>query len=369
MEVVGSVREATRDGEGHTPVASGYLFKLARSGTPLARWHRRYYVLYSDGLLHSYKTVRSRSHHRTIPVGRQCLRTRFGEETAREGCKRWPRSIPPRLRFSIVNSDRAFHFVCESERELALWRENLKETLRRLAAAPSRWIVDGAEDTHQAHSDEIQPGEILTTCFAAGVSRPTLDEPAVEWEASGGAVMGEEEEEEKSGSGDEEDVWKECGGKRGEGEEVEKSVEREVTQNGYSVVPSDTPSGAEVGVAVDPDVQEVLQSVSWAEEREVGVAGETVQDTMVAEDWKVASLIESSFSDMTSPETTPHEVPMAVAANVPTVSVAAVEETETVSVAVVEETETVSVAAVEKTTETVSVAAVEETETATKVHL
>ncbi len=31
--------EAGRDG--HTAIASGYLYKLARGGTPLSRWHRR----------------------------------------------------------------------------------------------------------------------------------------------------------------------------------------------------------------------------------------------------------------------------------------------------------------------------------------
>lgn len=77
--------------EGHTAVASGYLYKIAHNGSIFAKWHRRYYVLYSDGLLFSYVSDRAKSSNRTIPVGRMCLRMKFGDGTSSEDCRFWPK--------------------------------------------------------------------------------------------------------------------------------------------------------------------------------------------------------------------------------------------------------------------------------------
>ena len=264
------------DGASHRAVASGYLFKLARGGTLLARWHRRYYVLYSDGLLHSYKSVRAGSPHRTIPVGRQCLRTRFGEETAREECGQWPRHIPARLRFSVVNSDRAFHFVCESERELGLWRDNLEETLRRLGPARHDSVGGNVEGkaTVCTRSGATQPEEVITTAIQPG-----------EVITSSIAVTGGGAESEQ---GDEA-----LGERAALGERTGERV--------Y------TPTGPEVGVAVDPEVQAFLQSELWVEE-EVGMT--EGWGVGVAGGCEVDRMIESTFNDVTSPVVTMATVPM-----------------------------------------------------------
>lgn len=124
----------------HTAVASGFLHKLAHNGTPFACWHHRYYVLYSDGLLHSYKSSRARHSHRVIHVGRKCLRVRFGSDTRSDECRRWPKECPRELRFSIINSDREYHFYCESEREFGIWRESLSQILSKLGSAHSSYI-------------------------------------------------------------------------------------------------------------------------------------------------------------------------------------------------------------------------------------
>ena len=123
----------------HTAVASGYLFKVSHEGTPFARWHRRYYVLYSDGLLYSFKNARSRASNRVVPIGRMCLRMKFGEDTTLEDCNSWPKGVPQQLCFSIINSDRSYHFFCESEREFETWRQHLLGTLDKLA---SHWSID-----------------------------------------------------------------------------------------------------------------------------------------------------------------------------------------------------------------------------------
>ena len=124
----------------HTAVASGYLHKLTHNGTPFAGWHQRYYVLYSDGLLRSYKSFRSRNSHRIIHVGRKCLRIRFGSDTRNDECCRWPKGRPRSRCFSIINSDREYHFYCDSEREFVSWRENLQHILGKLGSAHSSYV-------------------------------------------------------------------------------------------------------------------------------------------------------------------------------------------------------------------------------------
>ena len=140
-EVAGMNRSLTTTSlRTHTAVASGYLHKLTHNGTPFARWHQRYYVLYSDGLLRSYKSSRARNSNRVIHVGRKCLRVRFGAETRRDECSRWPKHCPPSLRFSVINSDREYHFYCESEREFVVWRDSLRQILRKLGSAHSSYV-------------------------------------------------------------------------------------------------------------------------------------------------------------------------------------------------------------------------------------
>lgn len=124
----------------HTAVASGFLHKLAHNGTPFARWHQRYYVLYTDGLLRSYKSSRARHSHRVIQVGRKCLRVRFGSDTRSDECNRWPKDCPRELRFSIINIDREYHFYCESEKEFGIWRENLLQILSKLGSAHTSYV-------------------------------------------------------------------------------------------------------------------------------------------------------------------------------------------------------------------------------------
>lgn len=150
----------------HTAVASGFLHKLTHNGTPFARWHQRYYVLYTDGLLCSYKSSRARNSYRIIQVGRKCLRVRFGLDTRNDECNRWPKGVPRALCFSVINSDREYHFYCESEREFAIWRENLLQILGRLGSAHSsyverrhsklngiaNWLGDKSDDEYEASS-------------------------------------------------------------------------------------------------------------------------------------------------------------------------------------------------------------------------
>lgn len=124
----------------HTAVASGFLHKLAHNGSPFACWHQRYYVLYSDGLLRSYKSSRARHSHRVIQVGRKCLRLRFGSDTRSDECRRWPKECPRELRFSIINSDREYHFYCESKRQFGIWRESLSRILSKLGSAHSSYV-------------------------------------------------------------------------------------------------------------------------------------------------------------------------------------------------------------------------------------
>ena len=112
--------------------ASGYLFKLARNKRLFSTWHRRYYVLYSDGTLNSYKHLRSTSINRTIPIGRKGIKILFGEEVGDDDCDSWPRNIPKSLCFSVTNSDRSYHFVCESRREFERWEASLREVMHKV---------------------------------------------------------------------------------------------------------------------------------------------------------------------------------------------------------------------------------------------
>ena len=143
----------------HTAVASGYLFKVSHNGTPFARWHRRYYVLYSDGLLYSFKNARSKAFDRVIPVGRMCLRMKFGSETSSEDCASWPKSVSQKLFFSIINSDRAYHFFCESEKEFDSWQQHLLGTLDKLSSSGSHWPVDRG-DTKRDSQKERETAQI-----------------------------------------------------------------------------------------------------------------------------------------------------------------------------------------------------------------
>ena len=143
----------------HTAVASGYLFKVSHNGTPFARWHRRYYVLYSDGLLFSFKNARSKAFDRVIPVGRMCLRMKFGSETSSEDCASWPKSVSQKLCFSIINSDCAYHFFCESEREFDSWQQHLLGTLDKLSSSGSHWAVN-REDTKRDSQKERETAQI-----------------------------------------------------------------------------------------------------------------------------------------------------------------------------------------------------------------
>jgi len=138
-------------------IVSGYLHKLAHS--VLKTWHLRYYVLYSNGLLYSYHSDRSQSSHRIIPVGRLCLRLRFEKDTSKGDCRSWPKRVPVGQRFSIINSDRSYHFYTESHTELSKWKHHLQSTLHRLSS-PSQALLDdiaAAETTpneHKAISDD-----------------------------------------------------------------------------------------------------------------------------------------------------------------------------------------------------------------------
>lgn len=149
----------------HTAVASGYLFKVSHNGTPFARWHRRYYVLYSDGLLYSFKNARSKAFDRVIAVGRMCLRMKFGAETSAADCASWPKSVSRKLCFSIINSDRAYHFFCESEREFDSWRQHFLGTLDKLASPSSHWAVDwGDMNASEKDAASNHSMELCATC-------------------------------------------------------------------------------------------------------------------------------------------------------------------------------------------------------------
>ena len=137
--------------EQHVAVASGYLHKAAGAGSLLARWHRRYYVLYSDGLLSSFKTERANYPGRVIPVGRLCLRMKFGRETSSEDCSSWPRRVSRELCFSIINTDRSYHFYCEEERAFISWRSKLVQVLNKLSSQASFGVCVG-EPARTYHS-------------------------------------------------------------------------------------------------------------------------------------------------------------------------------------------------------------------------
>lgn len=107
-------------------------------------------MLYSDGLLCSFKNARSSTLQRVIPVGRQCLRMRFGEKTLEGDC-RWPKRVAASLRFSVINSDREYHFCCESERDLAEWQYHLSSTLNKLSR-----VTLSKDDSSDGESDSEQ---------------------------------------------------------------------------------------------------------------------------------------------------------------------------------------------------------------------
>ncbi len=140
-------QEASSQFQQHIAIASGYLQKLAHEKSPVSVWHQRYYVLYSDGLMYSYYNDRSKKPHRTIPVGRLCLRMRFGQDTLKSECKAWPSNTPIEHRFSLVNSDRSYHFYAESETELSKWKHHLQSTLERLSS-PSQTVIEDMK-THK----------------------------------------------------------------------------------------------------------------------------------------------------------------------------------------------------------------------------
>ena len=182
----------------HTAVASGFLHKLTHNGTPFARWHQRYYVLYSDGLLCSYKSSRSRNSHRVIHVGRKCLRLRFGLDTRNDECSRWPKSCPRTRCFSVINSDREYHFYCESDREFAIWRKSLQQILAKLGSAHSSYVerrgsklngvasyswLDGNDSSPEptpSSSRKLRPwAEGRKEFIQELIEKDTRDEPAV----------------------------------------------------------------------------------------------------------------------------------------------------------------------------------------------
>ncbi len=135
----------------HTAIASGDLHKLAH-GKSLKVWHRRYYVLYSDGLVYSYLNARSKKSHRIIPVGRLCLKMKFGQETINGECGSWPSSVPVEHRLSIINADRTYHFYSESETELSKWKHYLQSTMDRLSS-PSQNVLDNDTSQNTDHTN------------------------------------------------------------------------------------------------------------------------------------------------------------------------------------------------------------------------
>ena len=153
MEIY-DVADHDRQSESHIAIASGYLYKIAHNGSIFARWHRRYYVLYSDGLLYSYKSDRAKSSNRTIPVGRMCLRMKFGDGTSSQDCHYWPKKVLRNLCFSIINSDRSYHFFCDSEKEMNSWRQHLLRTLGKLASS-SNWVLAEREESGVAEKEGI----------------------------------------------------------------------------------------------------------------------------------------------------------------------------------------------------------------------
>ena len=159
----------------HKAIASGYLHKLARGSSVRKVWHKRYYVLYSDGLMYSYHNARSRTSHRTIPVGRLCLRMKFGKETVNGDCRSWPRSVPVEHRFSLINTDRSYHFYTESETDFSMWKQYLQSTLERLSS-PSRALLDD-EPTHNRNAQDLLQDEprLGGSCKEAAVEAVTED--------------------------------------------------------------------------------------------------------------------------------------------------------------------------------------------------
>ena len=137
----------------HKAIASGYLYKLARGSSLGKVWHRRYYVLYSDGLLYSYHNARSKASHRTIPVGRLCLRMKFGKETVNGECSSWPRAVPVRQRFSLINTDRSYHFYADNDTDLGMWKQHLQSTLERLSS-PSQALLDNKPNGYPTADQE-----------------------------------------------------------------------------------------------------------------------------------------------------------------------------------------------------------------------
>ena len=160
-----SVSSARLSAGVHSAVTSGYLLKEANYGHVLSRWHRRFYVLYSDGLLCSFKSSRSSSPNKVIPVGRQCLRMRFGSKTLQGDCK-WPKRVAANLRFSVVNSDRAYHFCCDTERDLANWQYHLSNILNKLTVSSvmNREALKQSEMEHTTSHTETEAEHLRSEC-------------------------------------------------------------------------------------------------------------------------------------------------------------------------------------------------------------
>ncbi len=171
-EVVQDQESTSQSHQQHTAIASGYLHKLAHGKSLVRVWHLRYYVLYSDGLVYSYYNDRSKRPHRTIPVGRLCLRMRFGQDTVKSECEAWPSTVPMKNRFSIVNSDRSYHFYTESEAELSTWKHYLQSTLERLSSS-SQTIEDDDAPNIEHNSFDSSKSESLQ--FVHTTNSPVKD--------------------------------------------------------------------------------------------------------------------------------------------------------------------------------------------------
>lgn len=166
-------------------IASGYLHKLAHGNSLMKVWHERFYVLYSDGLMYSYLNARSKASHRTIPVGRLCLRMKFGQETVQGECESWPRSVPIQCRFTLVNTDRVYHFHAENENDLLLWKHHLQSTMERLCSqivlsSKTQLATGQTEDTHvSAINDKISYKEASINPYDS--SKASSEESMVEY--------------------------------------------------------------------------------------------------------------------------------------------------------------------------------------------
>ena len=148
--------------EPHRAVTSGYLYKLARGRSIVKLWHKRYYVLYSDGLMYSYHSDRALTSSRTIPVGRLCLRMKFGTDTNTSECKSWPSKVPVNQRFSLINSNRSYHFYCDNDKEFSTWKHHLQLTLSKLSSSSQAAIDDPLTPTLTQPDSPTQSHDIIS---------------------------------------------------------------------------------------------------------------------------------------------------------------------------------------------------------------